>query len=288
MIVCPQSPVINAALSGGFQEATSKVLIVKEFDISTVRYMVSFLYTGEYQIDLSNEARRNPIEEQYLQDFDQSDVGPENETVETLLAHSRINAIADYYDIENLAQLAISKFQGIIESGPDVEISPRIIQEVSTSNTNPDLQISVASFAAARIEDLCKLPAFRELEIEHSLAKKILHGCGLTKSVLKDTLQANQQQVAAYQDLLARESRKNELLEGMINRISAVVMELLGLGKPYLTICAAKAVSAGILEASVRIPSQYLEETMYGLDRRNYGDFSVATGNDYECERQEV
>ncbi|KAI7765192.1 hypothetical protein LZL87_009721 [Fusarium oxysporum] len=55
MIVCPQSPVITAALRGGFEETTSKIITVNEFDVVTVQNMVTFLYTGDYKLTRTRE-----------------------------------------------------------------------------------------------------------------------------------------------------------------------------------------------------------------------------------------
>ncbi|KAM0289595.1 hypothetical protein ACHAO9_005877 [Fusarium lateritium] len=109
VLVCPQSPVIAAALCGGFEEAASKIITVNEFDISTVRYMISFLYTGGYRVETESEGSPIPCDEQFQDEADSSSQpcseseAMENENADTILSHLRVNAIADYYNVENLA-----------------------------------------------------------------------------------------------------------------------------------------------------------------------------------------
>ncbi|KAF5656520.1 speckle-type POZ, partial [Fusarium circinatum] len=55
------SPVISTALNGGFEESTSKIITVNEFDVRTVQYMVGFLYSADYR--LAPEPARNPAQQ---------------------------------------------------------------------------------------------------------------------------------------------------------------------------------------------------------------------------------
>ncbi|KAF4968443.1 hypothetical protein FSARC_4137 [Fusarium sarcochroum] len=218
VIVCPQSPVLTAALSGGFQEAISKVITVNGFDLPAVQHMISFLYTGEYQIVFKSEQKSTSDDGQNREEADavsHSSPAPseptEDETVEILLSHLRVNAIADYYNIQNLSQLANSKIQAILEETQDADVFPKVLQEVSTSNRDADLHSIIASATAKCIEQLTELQTFRDVELEHSLSMEILRACGTRIHKLQHELKTTQQEAAAYQASEASEKLTKKL-----------------------------------------------------------------------------
>ncbi|KAI6763352.1 hypothetical protein FGRA07_11363 [Fusarium graminearum] len=227
VIVCPQSSVITAALSGGFQEATSKVLNVTEFDVDTVQYMISFLYTGEYQIsskgDKPDSDDGSPQEEDSNDAADQasqasSHLSEPDETVDDLFAHLRVNAIADYYNIQNLAQLANTKIRAILDLGQNTEAFPRIIQEVSTSNRDINIRSIIASAAVARIEELCHLKAFQELELEQDFSATLFGACSERIETLERRLHDAQANVVMYQTLRDDERQAKQSVIEQVNR----------------------------------------------------------------------
>ncbi|KAH7235301.1 hypothetical protein BKA59DRAFT_495910 [Fusarium tricinctum] len=158
VIVCPQSLVLTAALSGGFQKTTSKIITVNEFHIELA----------------------------------------EDETVEDLLSHLRVNAIADYYNIQNLTQLANSQIRVILEKGQNANVFPRVIQEVLTSDRDPDVCSIIASAAATCAEELSELQAFQEVELKHNLSMEILRACSKRIQTLQHRLDVAQHNAAIY------------------------------------------------------------------------------------------
>ncbi|KAH7247525.1 uncharacterized protein BKA55DRAFT_595139 [Fusarium redolens] len=144
MIVCPQSPVLTAALSGGFQKATSKIITVNEFHIR------------KYQLCSKREHKSSSDDGHNQDNTDHMS----HETVEDLLSHLRVNAIADYYNIQNLAQLANSQIRVILEKGQML--------------IDPDVCSIIASAAATCVEELSELQAFQEVELKHNLSMEIL------------------------------------------------------------------------------------------------------------------
>ncbi|CEI67519.1 hypothetical protein FVEN_g5618 [Fusarium venenatum] len=228
VIVCPQSSVISAALSGGFQEATTKILTVNEFDISTVQYMIAFLYAGEYQIH-SKRAKKSTSDDAHNQDdtdeaSQYSIKQPEDETVDDLISHLRVNAIADYYNIQKLAQLATSKIQAILDKGQSAEVFPQIIQEVSTSNRDPDIDSIIASAAVAHIEELCELEAFQDMEFDDDLTVEMFRACAKRINALERRLDDAHQNVVTYQELRDDEKKAKEFVIEQMDKS----MDLLG------------------------------------------------------------
>ncbi|KAF5580594.1 speckle-type POZ [Fusarium subglutinans] len=191
VVVCPQSPVIKAALLGGFKETTSKVVAVNEFDVTAVRSMVTFLYTGDYDPrtdklqmplqsddDVKNEEAEIHDSQGDSMSEDSEASGPERErTTEDILFHLRVNAIADYYKIEKLVKLSTTKIGTIFEIDQDFRIFPTVIQEMSVSNRETDLESIIASAMANCVEELTASQRLPTLDLENSLAIGIIEAC---------------------------------------------------------------------------------------------------------------
>ncbi|KAH7122914.1 hypothetical protein EDB81DRAFT_951918 [Dactylonectria macrodidyma] len=50
-VICSQSPVMSAALTGNFMEAATGTLSANAYDIDTVQRMIDFFYLGKYQVE---------------------------------------------------------------------------------------------------------------------------------------------------------------------------------------------------------------------------------------------
>jgi hypothetical protein len=167
---------------------------VNEFDVPTVQNMVTFLYTGDYE--LASETEKKPIqvieqdhdgdsqgdqtdgEEDKMSEDSPASEETEDKTAENILSHLRVNAIADYYNIEKLATLSTSKIETILHNDLNFLILPQIIQEMSISNRDADLRSLIASVTAKYIEELTSSQVLRTLDLEHNLAIEILEACG--------------------------------------------------------------------------------------------------------------
>ncbi|KAF4438047.1 Speckle-type POZ [Fusarium acutatum] len=164
MIVCPQSPVITAALNGGFEETTSKVITVNEFDVRTVRYRT---------------VKRQKIADQ---------------TVYQIVPHLRVNAIADYYGIDKLVKLSTSKIELILKKEIDFHVIPQVIAEMSTANRDSEIRSVIASATARYIAELASTQALRTIDLEDQLTIEILEACGKRVQKLMEHFSAVQNQ----------------------------------------------------------------------------------------------
>ncbi|RBR16951.1 hypothetical protein FVER53590_05706 [Fusarium verticillioides] len=188
MIVCPQSPVISAALNGGFEETTSKVIAVNEFDLRTVRYMVNFLYSADYRLAPHPETKpakdENREEGEVVGDEDktpkdgQASQKISDQTAYQIVSHLRVNAIADYYGIEKLAKLSTSKIESILKKEVDFHIIPEVIAEMSAANRDLEIRSVIATATARYIAELASTQALRTIDLEHQLTIEILEACG--------------------------------------------------------------------------------------------------------------
>ncbi|KAH7189658.1 uncharacterized protein B0J16DRAFT_397624 [Fusarium flagelliforme] len=230
-VVCPQSRVLNAALCGGFEEATTKVITVKDFDIATVKRLVSFFYTGDYDEQLPTESAHD--EDTVVTDADaDADADNDNEgnesddqidsanfhervlgvqrareektkadAIQALLFHLEVNAIADYYNIPGLRDLAESKVKKILLGNN--AILPRLLQEVS-SGAHANLYAIIAEVAAETydISDLFSQDD-TPFKLDPALYSKIIVACGLRMALLKNELKDVQGSYKTAQDLIA-------------------------------------------------------------------------------------
>ncbi|KAG5770161.1 hypothetical protein H9Q72_002826 [Fusarium xylarioides] len=234
IIVCPQSPVISAALHSGFeQEATSKVIAVKEFDVATVQSMVTFLYTGDYELVLETE---KPVEAkdtdeksadgEIHNDEDNMSQAPSeyiDNAEEQILSHLRVNAIADYYNVEKLGKLSTLKIEAILRSHLDFLIIPQIIQEMSISNRDADLRHVIASAVAKYIEELTWSEALRTLDLERELAIDILEACGQRIQELVYELGDANQQKDSYKSAQELQEGANLLIISKVQKLISVL-----------------------------------------------------------------
>lgn len=210
------------------QEATTKVITVKEFDISTVKRLISFFYKGDYDEQLPTESAHD--EDTVVPDADADNDNEGNESgeqidsvsnfhdrvlgaqkareektkadaIQVLLFHLEVNAIADYYDIPALRDLAEFKVKEILLGNNT--ILPRLLQEVS-SGAHANLYAIIAEVAAEAydISDLFSQDD-TPFKLDPALYSKIIVACGLRMALLKKELEDVQGSYKTAQDLLA-------------------------------------------------------------------------------------
>ena len=95
-------------------------------------------------------------------------------TAEILLGHVRVNAVADYYDIPQLKELANTKIQRIIETNWSPHGFSEVVKEVFNSTTDRELREIMSLTAAAHIEELLEFEDFAELDVMSDFAIGII------------------------------------------------------------------------------------------------------------------
>ncbi|KAH7490035.1 hypothetical protein FOMA001_g2408 [Fusarium oxysporum f. sp. matthiolae] len=177
MIVRPQSPVIIAALRGGFEETASKIITVSEFDVATVQNMVDFLYTGDYK--LAPKPEKKPAQHDHDEKRDEGEIdSDEDKMSEDPEHHRRLETRLPNRFIEKLAKISTAKIELILKTEVDFLIIPQIIEEMSTSNRTADLRSLIAPATARYIEELTSSQVLRTIDLEHHLTIEVLGACG--------------------------------------------------------------------------------------------------------------
>jgi hypothetical protein len=94
--------------------------------------------------------------------------------VDEIMLHVRVNAIADYYDIPQLRQLANTKIQHVLDTAWSADGFSGIIREVFQCNGDMELRKIMASTVAAHIEELIELDDFVGLDIPSDFVMNII------------------------------------------------------------------------------------------------------------------
>ncbi|RDL31410.1 uncharacterized protein BP5553_09619 [Venustampulla echinocandica] len=174
-IVCSQSPVLAAAVDGDFQEARTNTIDIKEFDAWTVERMVAFMYMKDYDLDAEERQLESVFEPDNTtvgaidqDDKDDSSLPPSTPLDShltappgvILLGHVQVNAIADYYNVPLLKELANTKIQRIL----DEDWSPNgfldAVKGVLHSTSDIELHKIMASTATQHVDELIELDDF--------------------------------------------------------------------------------------------------------------------------------
>ncbi|KAL5091713.1 hypothetical protein Trisim1_002927 [Trichoderma cf. simile WF8] len=170
VVACPQSPVLSAAVSGEFKESQTGIVQIELFDSETVRRMVEFLYTGNY--DCNHPP--NPPKQNYFVGSIQ-DVTPAKSTSSAVpvpvaaastpdtLIHVRVNAIADYYGIQGLTLLANQKIQQAYQAKWDAKAFLTSAKEALDNTGDKKLHGMMALLAAQHLEELIASPQLADL-----------------------------------------------------------------------------------------------------------------------------
>lgn len=131
-IVCGRSNVMDTECDGGFLEAQTRIIKHSVFDSSAMDRMLQFMYRSEYELELAcpttpdpdsaaqntTDAASSALEPNAQEDEANTEEGNvvtsvEEGSEEELLAHVYVFAIADYYEMPVLQELAVMKFRQV-------------------------------------------------------------------------------------------------------------------------------------------------------------------------------
>ncbi|PHH71339.1 hypothetical protein CDD82_6578 [Ophiocordyceps australis] len=173
VIVCGHSPMINAAVTGGFVESRSNVIAMHNFKPDTVRRLVQFMYMGFYDVGNNDCWGGNAL-------F-------------FILEHVQVNAIGDYYGITNLVSFANSKIKRLLQTNFEYEFwansFPVVIAAALESTGDRELLDMLAMAVTAKMSILVQSPSFQRLNAMPEFSIKILQGCAQRISALEQRLQ---------------------------------------------------------------------------------------------------
>jgi hypothetical protein len=140
-IICTASSVIASACRHAMQEKNTGVIEHTQYDAKSLERLISYVYTQDYTVDNSSSTEppnKAPRIDLIDSDDDSMLKPPDPSTVnERLIGHIRVYAIADYYGIDGLKDLATSRVEVICDRE---ELQPRgfldVVKEVHGSTLN--------------------------------------------------------------------------------------------------------------------------------------------------------
>ncbi|KAJ8131440.1 hypothetical protein O1611_g2181 [Lasiodiplodia mahajangana] len=194
-IVCSHSSVMANALRGGSKEAATGFLHVP-FDIESVRHLIEFIYTGDYQLSpetalellSSDMSKDSPREENGLmstskQAGDSAKLDSSNGTDEVVIptsvtdrltCHTRMDSIASYYDIPALSALARAKVDDILVNEWSADAFCCLIQESLDSTSDQKYYQMLAAKAVDHADELAERHIFEKGGVAERLAPYML------------------------------------------------------------------------------------------------------------------
>ncbi|KHO00486.1 speckle-type POZ protein-like protein [Metarhizium album ARSEF 1941] len=192
-IVCAHSPVIKAAVQGEFEESQSNAIKMDSFQPKTVKRLVQFMYTGDYDetdeyepsAAYQNACIADGVGAEEAADMEnkfelRTEGGciassssqelmlslPKSTTTSSLSEHIYVNSIGDYYGVDKLVSLTNTKIKQLLQSGNEDESCvadlPIAIEAAAGLTGNRELMGVLASATAANISKLLCLDQFRE------------------------------------------------------------------------------------------------------------------------------
>lgn len=184
-IVCTQSPVIDKSTNNEFFiEARTDRIEMDNFDLPTVKRMVEFMYTGKYsagadEMSLDTSKTATLAESEDAGAKTASEEAAHSKSLEILKRHVRVNAIADYYDIPRLRDLASSMIEGILTRlGFSVNIFLDVLKEATEITGDKGLYRVLGSAAANHLEELVLNENFRAIDImKNGFGRGLLFAC---------------------------------------------------------------------------------------------------------------
>ncbi|PGH09653.1 hypothetical protein AJ79_05619 [Helicocarpus griseus UAMH5409] len=155
VIICTGSPVIAAALDGSFSEATSGTMCLDEFDITTVKRLLQYLYAGNYA-DRSFEG-----------DLISPPTGFDITAVarSSVKIHLRMHAIGNYLDIPGLKSLSTDKLRAMFSYRWSAPEFIDWLNELISSGTTDKLYEELAQLAATHTSELLGMESFKSLNL---------------------------------------------------------------------------------------------------------------------------
>ncbi|KAI5309742.1 hypothetical protein KEM55_002516 [Ascosphaera atra] len=157
IVMCSASSVMAAALTkNNFEEANTGVFRIREFDADTVGRMIDYIYRGNYVFQTSEKTDSTCIPKPL----------PSSEG-ERLLEHTRVNAIADFYDILGLRQLSRSYISPVLKQHWDPDHFSEFLRLCYTSGDTKLHTLAIASTVTHSAE-VSRLEGFQNLTLPAS------------------------------------------------------------------------------------------------------------------------
>ncbi|EEH04725.1 predicted protein [Histoplasma capsulatum G186AR] len=149
-------------MDGQFREARTEVMHLFSFDVETVKRMIDYLYTGQFNGDLkSEEVDSATTIEAGDSSFSQDDA--------LLSIRLHMHAIADYLEISGLRERAIESICHVLGINWSIERFLSAMNTILATSQDADMYEAMASIAADHIKELLDSEEFIHLDMPNRM-----------------------------------------------------------------------------------------------------------------------
>ncbi|KAI0405969.1 hypothetical protein F4802DRAFT_613944 [Xylaria palmicola] len=184
-IVCSQSPVLAAAVRNGFKEAETNRFHVVDFDITTVKSMIRYMYTGKYE-DVPGGGADDAAKDQTggsADDVAQDQTGGNEELrrdksmSDTWVYHGLVYCIADFFCLPGLAQMATAKLDNLIERDWSTDAFCSVFEATYERTAGTELRLMLQTRAVDHIGELVEWRFFNGTDMSEDMMFALLRRC---------------------------------------------------------------------------------------------------------------
>ncbi|PHH84488.1 hypothetical protein CDD83_1861 [Cordyceps sp. RAO-2017] len=255
-VVCAQSPVVRAALSGHFKESEANAINMDSFHPMSVRNFVRFLYTGDYDATAtlenpdgeSSRSRKQEADTISKQLIDLSIVEggadssscklaaappvppPTTSVTELICEHIRVNSIGHYYGVEALVSLANGKISALVhKDGKDqswIADLPKLTAEALESTGDSAMLEILASATARNMSALTKPDWLRDLGAAWACDVAILQACAQHMDAQRAKITRRSRTISELESRISQLEGKIEALSSKNDRFAAVLRQM--------------------------------------------------------------
>ncbi|PYI01498.1 hypothetical protein BO78DRAFT_435801 [Aspergillus sclerotiicarbonarius CBS 121057] len=193
-----------------FETPSHSTIKVQRFGIPTVKRMIDFLYTGEYDVI-----------KQVKPEHDDTNAGPSS-TAEALLPHVFVNAIADEYEIVELAKLTNIKIKQFLQLLWCREGFEEIVKTVYEVTGDTVLRRTMAAAICEHLDDFCKPEVLKAL-FPDELARHVIQAMKSKYEWLQPQLVVMQQSLVSSDSKVAEMKAAKDALQKQMKTMTASV-----------------------------------------------------------------
>ncbi|KAI1745154.1 BTB/POZ protein [Xylaria scruposa] len=165
IIVCAQSPVLATALKGYFEETKINTYHVTDFDPTTVKCMIDYMYSGKYA-QMPPDCRS-----------DSKDQACGKSSSEVWTYHGLVNCIADYFGVPGLAKMATSTLDELTQKGWSEDAFCNLLYGTHGRTTDKGFRTMLATRAVDHLGELTARGLFSGADVSDELTPTILRLC---------------------------------------------------------------------------------------------------------------
>lgn len=197
------------------QDGKSDVISMEEYPIEVVDRLLQFLYIGDYgEPDIDSEKdESSPLSEPTEHSCPVHSIFRSH-----VLAHIRMNAIGDRFQIEGLVQLANAKIGVLLQSfDKDEWISaiPEAIQEAASCTKDEQLTSMLATVTVAKAPTLLSMDTFRDSPALTPFATKVIEAFAFNCGKLSSEMASLRDECETLKE---NERIQQKEIEGFFNR----------------------------------------------------------------------